>query len=516
MMAALPATASAQFSFRTIDGSFNNLIDTTIGRANTPLLRRTTVSYGDGLTTPGGGTRPSARLISNAVCAQAGPMPNAAGVSDMVWQWGQFLDHDLDLSPEASPSEGFSIPVPTGDPFFDPGATGTVVIGLNRSTWSLDGIGVRHQTNIISAWIDASNVYGSDLPRAIELRTMDGTGRLKTSAGDLLPFNVNGFDNGGGTSPTLFLAGDVRANEQNGLTAMHTLFVREHNFIADFFGTFFPFLPGDTRYDLARMIVGAEMQRITYEEFLPVILGPNGLAPYAGYDPNVNGAIENFFSTASYRFGHTMLSSTLLRLDSNLNTIGAGDILLRDAFFAPDEIVNHGIEPLLRGLTVQAAQEIDPFIVDDVRNFLFGPPGSGGFDLASLNLQRGRDHGMPSYNLARLNYGLVPVTSFAQISSNTTIARSLMTTYGSLSDIDPWVGGLAEDQVSGALVGPLVHAVLKDQFRRLRDGDRLWHQLTLPLPFQNFVNAQTLGTIIKRNTTIGNEIPDDVFHVPAP
>ena len=106
-------------------------------------------------------------------------------------------------------------------------------MSFNRSLYDPDtGTGLdnpRQQINEISAWIDASNVYGSDLERATALRTLDGTGRLKTSAGNLLPFNTEGFANAGGSGPTLFLAGDVRANEQIGLTAMHVLFMREHN-----------------------------------------------------------------------------------------------------------------------------------------------------------------------------------------------------------------------------------------------------------------------------------------------
>ena len=84
----------------------------------------------------------------------------------------------------------------------------------------------------ITAFIDASNVYGSGEERAYALRTLDGTGKLKTTiseVGDLLPYNTPGLANAPAATPNFFLAGHVRANEQIALTAMHTLFVREHN-----------------------------------------------------------------------------------------------------------------------------------------------------------------------------------------------------------------------------------------------------------------------------------------------
>jgi hypothetical protein len=219
---------------RSIDGSNNNTANPTWGMAGIEFLRLVPSDYGDGAGSPAGGNRRSAREISNAVVEQPQSIPNRARVSDFVWQWGQFLDHDLDLAPTITPVEEFDIPVPLGDLFFDPAGTGTQTISLDRSLYNVVD-GVRQQVNAITAYIDASMVYGSDDARASELRTHDGTGHLKTSKGNLLPFNDHGFPNGPSPDPSFFLAGDVRSNEQVGLTAMHTLFVREHNFWADYF-----------------------------------------------------------------------------------------------------------------------------------------------------------------------------------------------------------------------------------------------------------------------------------------
>ena len=190
--------------FRSIDGTGNNLLDDDLGAADTVLLRLTTIAYGDGVGSPSGSDRPGARLISNLVAADTSSVPIAKPVSDFVWQWGQFVDHDIDLTGAANPAEPFDISVPTGDPFFDPDGTGTEVIPLDRSIYVVQG-GIRRQLNLITTYIDASNVYGSDAATASNLRSNDGSGRMRTSRdGLLLPLGPDGF----------FQAGDVRANEQ--------------------------------------------------------------------------------------------------------------------------------------------------------------------------------------------------------------------------------------------------------------------------------------------------------------
>jgi len=503
------AAAVFPTEFRTIDGVGNNGQHPEWGAAGEPFLRLAAADYGDGAHTPAGAHRPSARAISNHVASQTQPMPNPAGASDYLWMWGQFLDHDLTETPVAAPPEAFDIQVPSGDTWFDPGATGTATIPLERSSYDTVA-GVRQQVNLITAFIDASNVYGSEPARAAELRTLDGTGRLKTSAGDLLPFNVNGFHNAGGSDPTLFLAGDIRANEQVALTAMHTLFVREHNHWADRIGALGS-LPGDTIYELARAIVAAEMQAITYREFLPLLLGADALPAYQGYDDQVDPTIANEFAAAGYRFGHTMLSPTLLRVQRDGSTHAAGHLPLAQAFFDPSKLTSIGVEPYLRGLSRQRAQTIDPFLVDDVRNMLFGPPGAGGFDLAALNLQRGRDHGLASYNDLRQALGLPRAQTWGDISSSREVQTCLKTAYANVDDIDAWMGLLCEDHAPGAMVGPTLRALFVDQFRRLRDGDRFWYTSYLPPVMAQFVEKQTLAQIIRRNTGIAGELQDDVF-----
>ena len=499
--------------YRSIDGTGNHLSHFELGAADTPLTRFGTANYEDGVDVMVHTGRSTPRLISNFLCADTSHAVNSLGASDMLWQWGQFLDHDISLTEPHVPAEPASIPVPSNDPWFD----SSVPIAFDRSTYhpgTSYGAYPRQQLNQITHFIDASNVYGSDDVRAAALRANDGTGQLLVSPGDLLPFNTAGFPNAGGTGPELFLAGDVRANEQVGLAAMHTLFVREHNRLAQEIALADPTLTGEEIYQEARRVVGALMQVITYQEFLPALLGPNALSTYIGYQTGTSPAIANEFSTAIYRFGHSALSPTLLRLDASLNPIPEGNLALRDAFFRPDRIIDEGgIEPLLRGLASQACSVIDHELIDDVRNFLFGPPGAGGFDLASLNIQRGRDHGMPSYNAMRQVFGLPPRTSFAEVSPDPAVQAALASVYVGVDDIDLWVGALSEEPFNGGHVGELAWNVIRVQFQRLRDGDRYWYELILTPEEIAELEATTLADVIRRNTSIGSEISDDVFHV---
>ena len=156
---------------------------------------------------------------------------------------------------------------------------------------------------------------------------------------------------------------------------------------------------------------------------------------------------------------------------------------------------------------------IDTKVVDGLRNFLFGPPTAGGLDLASLNIQRGRDHGLPDYASAVFELGLDEITAFDQISSDPQVQSTLAAQYGSVNNIDMWVGGIAEDPINGGHLGPLFFTVLKNQFEALRNGDRYWYQRSLPPSVLVEVEDTTLADVIRRNTSIDTEIQDDVFHV---
>jgi len=495
----LALTDEARADDRTIDGTNNNLTHPTWGSANIDLIRAASHAYPDDGATLAGQDRPNPRALSNAIFSQADLIDNTHALSAFTWMWGQFLDHDISLTPDDS-GESANITPPADDPWFGADIT------FHRSRH--DGGNPRQHPNVITAFIDASNVYGSDPTRADFLRTGAG-GRMKTTTtaeGDLLPFNTAGLPNAGGDDNTaLFIAGDIRANENVALTSLHTLFVREHNRLADQLAASNPTWTDEQIYQRARKLVGAEMQAITYNEFLPALLGDDALGSYSGYDDTVNPSILSEFSTAAFRVGHTMLTPRILRYDEHHNEIDAGHLALMDAFFRPDRLMTEGgIDPILRGAAYTPQQEVDAQVIDDVRNFLFGPPGSGGLDLVTLNIQRGRDHGLTDYNTVRQAFGLSPVLDFDQITDNTALADTLAAMYGDVSDIDPWVGMLAEDHYRDAAVGETIFTILVQQFEALRDGDRFFYLNDSDLTADDLamLESTTLADIISHNTGV--------------
>ena len=520
---------SAGREVRSMDGSGNNETDPMAGATFHSFQRMTYADYGDGIASMAGPLRKSPREISNIVIDQAGQSyPNTFGTSDFLWQWGQFIDHDTTLGDEVlSDDRSFDIPVPAGDPYFDPAASGDKVIRFDRAIYDpetgTDPGNPRQQMNELTSWIDGSMVYGNNDARAEALRTMDGTGRLRTSRGGLLPFNTDNLPNANGAAPDptrLFLAGDVRANEQVGLTSMHTVFLREHNRWARTIKRMRPWLSGDDIYQSARRMVIAEIQIVTYEEFLPALIGDVAMAPYEGYDPG-DPTIFTEFSGAAYRLGHTLINAQLMRLDCYGRDIPEGPLALRDAFFNAPTIIKryNDIDPILRGLASQRSQAFDHMIVDDLRNFLFGPPGAGGFDLASLNIQRGRDRGLPSYNGVREALGLPRAEDFSDITSDPDLQQKLFQAYGTVDNIDLWVGGVSEDPMTeeGSQLGPLFRMIVAHQFRMLRDCDRFWWERDLTRAEQAMVKHVRLSDIIIANTGIRpGEIPANVFYVKEP
>ncbi|MEM1088264.1 MAG: peroxidase family protein [Pseudomonadota bacterium] len=518
---------------RTFDGTNNNLANPLWGASFIQFQRLVPSAYADGIALQVDGiTRAASRLISNTVMAQddGADIPTTAGTSDFLWAWAQFIGNDIDLADGAA--EAADIPVIVNDPTFDPDGTGVETLLFNRSFFdpatsidaddddTIDTDIPREQLNEATGWLDGSIIYGNSAARAEALRDTTDRALLATSGTNLLPINTGGLTNAIGyesDGSTLFVAGDYRANEHPVLTALHTLFVREHNRLASDIATANPTLSADEVYERARRLTVAKLQIITYEEFLPALLGPSAIPAWTAYDDTINPSTYNAFGTAALRVSYSMQSETIQRLDASGAVIAAGNLDLKDTFYkAPDFITDDAsLEAILRGMAAQTHQAVDVSIVDDLRNAFLAAPEDNGLDAASLILQRGRDHGFVNYNAFRDSLGLSQVTAFSDITTDTTVSANLASAYATVGTIDLFVGGLAETPVAGSQLGELFQTIFIQQFTELRDGDRFWWQNDLTAAEQTEVAGTTLADIIRANTSIATEIQDDVFNVPT-
>uniref|UniRef100_A0A8C0DQ32 Thyroid peroxidase n=1 Tax=Balaenoptera musculus TaxID=9771 RepID=A0A8C0DQ32_BALMU len=265
------------------------------------------------------------------------------------------------------------------------------------------------------------------------------------------------------------------------------------------------------------------IQVITLRDYVPKILGPEAfgqhVGPYRGYDPAVDPTVSNVFSTAAFRFGHATVHPLVRRLDVRFQE-RLGLLPLRDAFFRPWRLLEEGgVDPIMRGLLATAAklQVQDQLMNAELTEGLFVLSDSGTLDLAAINLQRGRDHGLPGYNEWREFCGLSRLETRADLratSSNGSVADKILGLYGHPANIDVWLGGLAERVLPGARTGPLFACIIGKQMRKLRDGDRFWweNQAVFTEAQRRELGRHSLSRVICDNTGL-SRVPRDAFRV---
>lgn len=465
----------------------------TPGAANSDETTIAPLNFASGTTTtPVDGPNP--REISNVIFANDPLNVDPGGRSAYMYSFGQFVDHDIDLNPTQKPaadgSNTLSMTIPSDDPTLTPGGQIRIVRGQTNPA---NG----HAVNAVTQYLDLSQVYGSDQATADSLRNDDGT--LKTSAGNNLPI-VDGQ----------FMGGDVRTAENPDLTSVDTLFVREHNYLVNQLHQQDPSLSGDQLYAMARALNTAEYQNIIYSEFLPHLLGKDALTPYHGFDPNVSPQISEEFSTAAYRFGHSIISPTETKIAQDGLVLEQKDLVDASGQQTKDLPVKGGTDGLLRNMAQDFSQQEGATINDDLRNLLnANPPGEQG-DLAAIDILRERDMGIATLNQTRQALGLDPYTSFDQITSNQHLASQLRQVYGDVNQVDLFVGGLAEDPASGgSMVGPTFKAIIADQFQNLRDGDpNFYLNQGFSPQLKQQIQHTTLSDLIMRDTGTSMMQPD--------
>lgn len=484
-------------TFRPSDATCNNIDKPLQGASDTSFRRLIGPVYEDTISVPRGTSQamdplkhyskpnPSARFISSTVVKDSN---RQEPFSHMVMQFGQFLDHDLDLAPELElvcdgckfTDECFPIHVRKDDPKF---GKSLECLPFHRSIATCGGLlQPREQLNTLTSYIDGSMIYGSNINQAKLLRSYHG-GLLRVGPvigdGDSL-VRDDAENVGCREGEECFLCGDVRCNEQVSLTVMHTLWVREHNRIARELGHMNLFWSDERIYQETRKIIGAMIQKIVYYDYLPKILGTvlyeMVVGEYEGYLHDVDASVPNSFATAAFRFGHSLVRPSFPRLTPDY-TPAQPDLKLSEMFFNPSMLAaSNGVGRLARGWMEINSMDLDEFLTSVLTSKLFQTSVSPGLDLASLNIQRQRDHGIPTYGAWKdFCASKFPELAFPEIANGRTKALLKML-HGSVDNSELWLAGISEKNYPESIIGPTFACIFGLTFKNLRDGDRFYFE----------------------------------------
>jgi len=301
---------------------------------------------------------------------------------------------------------------------------------------------------------------------------------LKTREGDLLPPNPEGeeceFDTLGAIGGCS-IAGDIRADENIALHSMHTIWVREHNFVATKLAQRHPEWEEEKLFQESRKIVIAEWQNVVFNEWLPNVIT---LPQYKAYNPRLDARIINAFTAVAFRFGHSLVPNQFTQLN-NKYTKEHEAVSLRESFFNIRSINTRGVEPTVFGLVGNQSNTIDAkFAFNLVRKLFIRPGESGHMDLTAFNIQRARDHGIPTYGKWRSFCKLPAVSNFHELKKYipAVVVDRLSKLYNNPNDIDLFAAGISENHSSESIIGPTFQCIFKAQFLRLRDGDRYYFE----------------------------------------
>ncbi|XP_037079378.1 chorion peroxidase-like [Pollicipes pollicipes] len=501
--------------YRRIDGLCNNVRFPNWGATRRVFQRLLEPNYIDGMGLPAMNHLPSPRLVSVGVHQDRELFDHASTL--MLIAWGQFLDHDMTLTftrpdertlnePEdccrgSGPEDCLPIGVQRNDPFYS--RHGVDCMDFVRSQPGVRQfcrLGSRIGFNVLTSVIDGNTVYGQTHESSSVLRMFEG-GKLKSYLPEhfkqhnmlpLLPLRFEHQDEGcirDHPGQRCFLAGEIRVNEQLVLSTMHLSWFREHNRICDILRDLNPHWDDEKLYQEARRIVVACIQHITYDEFLPMLLGKTVMKEHDliltdhgywdGYNEYEDPSITLAFMTSAYRFGHSLLPSTVERWSPNHKYIDERD--LSDLIRKPFDLYKPGaVDEYILGQLNQPAMAMDFAVTEEVTTMLFRQPNVGhGIDLVSLNLQRAREMGVPGYMHYRKWCGLPTADSFLEltnfVSNHTAAAYAQL--YKSPWDIDLFSGGISERPLPHSMVGPTFACIIGAQLHKLRHGDRFWYEL---------------------------------------
>ncbi|XP_022826330.1 chorion peroxidase [Spodoptera litura] len=503
-------TCLAPNRYRSIGGECNNPTSSTWGAVLTGYERLLPPDYSDGTwairTSKSGAPLPSARTVSNALVLE-GSHPNPTH-NLMFMQFGQFIAHDISagvvftadngtaisccindgedlLPPELTHFACAPITIDPDDQFYGQFRRKCINFVRTQIAPAHDcSVGYAKQMNGATHYPDLSHLYGSTEEKLSSLRDVGGLLKVFNDYGrDLPPLTERKECLSTKEGAACFESGDNHGNQIISLTVLHTIFTREHNRLARALSAINPTWDEDKVFWETRRILQAEFQHIIYNEWLPLLLGPQiiktfALSPSEGYsssyDPHANPSLSAEFSTAAMRFGHSVVDGRITIPSPKMGGIYE-TISIQELMFQPTRMrLRHFLDRLLIGLSTQPMQIVDPYVTEGLSRYMFHGGNPYGVDLAAINIQRGRDHGVQSYNQYRKLIGLDIFTDFQQFPPNA--AKRLITVYENPDDIDLWVGGLLEEPVEGAIVGPTFANIIADQFARHKHGDRYFYE----------------------------------------
>ncbi|CAH2040143.1 unnamed protein product, partial [Iphiclides podalirius] len=448
---------------------------------------------------------PSARAVSQRVLAE-GSRPSRT-LNMMFMQFGQFIAHDVSAGTVFTMGDGKPISCCVGegretmpedrrhwacapieiepnDPFYSHFRQRCMNFVRTQLTAAADcSVGYAKQMNGATHFPDLSHLYGSTADKLDSLKAPGGLLKVFNDYGRDLPPTTDRSECLSVKGAPCFDSGDNHGNQVISLTALHTIWTREHNRVARTLSRLNPNWSEDTVFQETRRILQAEFQNVIYKEWLPLLLGPRivqlfQLLPATGYskdyDPRVNPSVTAEFSSAAMRFGHSVVDGKVIIPNPRDGDIYEA-ISIPEIMFQPSRLrLMHFLDRLIIGVSMQPMQSVDPFVTEGLSRYMFRGGNPYGLDLAAINLQRGRDHGVRSYNHYRRLCGLEPFIDFKQYSP--IAAQRLSSVYGTPEDVDLWIGGLLEAPVEGGVVGETFAQILADQFAKLRRGDRYFYE----------------------------------------
>lgn len=530
--------------YETYDGWYNNPAQPYLGTVGSPLIRLLPPSYEDGVLKPKIRRENANPLnISNLIMEEDKSCSNCAisacsrtGKNVLMVFFGQFVSEEImNTQVPSCPPEYFSIKIPSGNHFDKVGPKHMPFVRTvyDKQTGKSPN-NPREQITSATAWIDGSVIYGISKPHSDTLRSFENGQLLADPEKKGFPAPNNGYlsylepkyssaEQFDQKKSNAFRIGNPLGHENPYVLTFSILFFRWHNYLAENICKSSGW-SDEMCFNEARKWVIATLQHIIIDEWLPEYLG-EPFTPYSRYDPSTDPGVSHAFQSAAMRFGHTLVPAGVYW--KKPNDCKPGEIRLCNSFYEAEKIVlKHGIGSLLTGMAFQSADPDDVSIVDDLRKYLYGPPEFTRRDLMALNIQRGRDHGLPGYGVARKL--LVPGEhikdlNFSEMANksdpryNEIITGTLPELYESMDDVDLWVGGLLETKDGP---GPVFKEIIREQFTRIRDGDRFWFENRYNGLFtdneirliKNLHLYDIVAQVVKDTDT---DLHKELFHVPT-